>query len=197
MSGVADRLRNLTIPSPPAEGFADGAFADGRAGAAYGKVSTPIGEFTAVVTHRGLLNLIFEGQDQDRALQRVADKVTPRILEAPSAAAFVQEKLDDYFRGRTFRIEMPLDRSLLTPYQGRVLDFTYGIPAGETRTYRQAAEGAGDPRAARATGRALATNPIPVVLPCHRIVASNGELRGYAGGLDHKRFLLEHEGFLR
>ena len=186
MSGVADRLRNLTIPSPSADSFADGAFADGRAGAAYGKVSTPIGELTAVVTHRGLLNLIFEGQDQDRALQRVADKVTPRILEAPSAVAFVQEKLDDYFRGRTFRIEMPLDRSLLTPYQGRVLDFTYGIPAG-----------AGDPRAARATGRALATNPIPVVLPCHRIVASNGELRGYAGGLDHKRFLLEHEGFLR
>lgn len=197
MSGVADRLRNLTIPSPPAEGFADGAFADGRAGAAYGKVSTPIGEFTAVVTHRGLLNLIFEGQEQDRALQRVADKVTPRILEAAGAVAFVQQCLDDYFRGRTFRIEMPLDRSLFTPYQGRVLDFTYDIPAGEVRTYRQAAEGAGDPRAARATGRALATNPIPVVLPCHRIVASNGELRGYAGGLDRKRFLLEHEGFLR
>lgn len=197
MSGIADRLQNLTVPPSATEGFADRAFAGGRAGAAYGRISTPIGELTAVVTQRGLLNLIFEEQDQDRALQRVADKVTPAILEVPAAVGFVREGLDDYFRGRAFRIEMPLDRTLITTYQGRVLDFAYDIPAGEVRTYRQTAQGAGDGRAARAAGRALATNPLPVVLPCHRVVASDGGLRGYAGGLDRKRLLLEHEGFGR
>lgn len=199
MSEMADRLRRLTVPPPGAAmaGFAERAFDGGRAQAAYGRAATPLGEMTAVVTRRGLLTLLFEEQDQDGALQRVADRVTPAIVESQAAVGFVREALDGYFRGRTFRIEMPLDRRLITPYQGRILNFAYGIPPGEVRTYRQAAERAGNGRAARAAGRALATNPLPVVLPCHRVTASDGGLRGYAGGLERKRFLLEHEGFPR
>lgn len=199
MSEMADRLRRLTVPPPGAAmvDFAERAFDGGRAEAAYGRAPTPLGEMTAVVTRRGLLTLLFEEQDQDGSLQRVADRVTPAIVESQAAVGFVRESLDGYFRGRTFRIEMPLDRRLITPYQGRILNFAYGIPPGEVRTYRQAAERAGNGRAARAAGRALATNPLPVVLPCHRVTASDGGLRGYAGGLERKRFLLEHEGFPR
>lgn len=199
MSEMADRLRGLTPPPPGTAmaDFAERAFDGGRAQAAYGRAPTPLGELTVVVTRRGLLTLLFEEQDQDGSLQRVADRVTPAIVESPAAVGFVREALDGYFRGRTFRIEMPLDRRLITPYQGRILNFAYGIPPGEVRTYRQAAERAGNGRAARAAGRALATNPLPVVLPCHRVTASDGGLRGYAGGLERKRFLLEHEGFPR
>ena len=199
MSEMADRLRGLAVPPPGAAmaDFAERAFAGGQAEAAYGRAPTPLGELTAVVTRRGLLTLLFEEQDQNRALQRVADKISPAIVESPAAVGFVREALDGYFRGRIHRIEMPLDRRLITPYQARILDFAYGIPPGEARTYRQAAERAGNGRAARAAGRALATNPLPVVLPCHRVTASDGGLRGYAGGLERKRFLLEHEGFPR
>lgn len=199
MNGITDRLRGLAVPpsGAAAADFAERAFRGGAAEAAYGRTPTPLGALTAVVTRRGLLALFFEEQDQERALQRVADKVTPAIVESPAAVGFVQEALDGYFRGRAFRIETPLDRRLITPYQGRILDFAYGIPPGEVRTYRQAAERAGNGRAARAAGRALAANPIPVVLPCHRVTASDGGLRGYAGGLERKRYLLEHEGFPR
>ena len=199
MSEMADRLRALTPPPPGTTmaDFAERAFAGGQAEAAYGRAPTPLGEMTAVVTRRGLLTLLFEEQDQDGSLQRVADRVTPAIVESQAAVGFVREALDGYFRGSAFRIEMPLDRRLITPYQGRILNFAYGIPPGEVRTYRQAAERAGNGRAARAAGRALAANPLPVVLPCHRVTASDGGLRGYAGGLERKRFLLEHEGFPR
>lgn len=199
MGEMADRLRRLTVPPPGTvmADFAERAFDGGRAEAAYGRAATPLGEMTAVVTRRGLLTLLFEEQDQDGSLQRVADRVTPAIVESQAAVGFVREALDGYFRGRTFQIEMPLDRRLITPYQGRILDFAYGIPPGEARTYRQAAERAGNGRAARAAGRALAANPLPVVLPCHRVTASDGGLRGYAGGLERKRFLLKHEGFPR
>lgn len=199
MSGIADRLRRLALPPPGSAmaDFAERSFDGGRAEAAYGRAPTPLGEMTAVVTRRGLLTLLFEEQDQNRALQRVADRVSPAIVESPAAVGFVRDALDGYFRGRTYRIEMPLDRRLLTPYQGRILNFAYGIPPGEVRTYRQAAERAGNERAARAAGRALAANPLPVVLPCHRVAASDGGLRGYAGGLERKRYLLEHEGFTR
>ena len=160
--------------------------------AAYGEAPSPIGPLTAVVTDRGLLALAFENGGLEGLLRSVADKVSPDIVHLPSAVEEVRSWLDGYFRGRP-PPPPRLDRSLITPFQGRVLDAAASIPMGEVRTYGQTAAMAGNPKAARAAGRALGANPISIVIPCHRVVAASGELHGYGGGLDRKRYLLDHE----
>ena len=166
--------------------------AAGEAQAAYGEAPSPIGPLTAVVTSRGLLALAFEDGGQEGLLRSVAAKVSPDIVHLPSALEEVRSWLDGYFRGSP-PPPPRLDRSLITPFQGRVLDAAASIPMGEVRTYGDTAAMAGNPKAARATGRALGANPISIVLPCHRVVAANGKLHGYGGGLDRKRYLLDHE----
>ena len=194
MSQIADRIRNL--PSDGHTGavdrFARLAVEEGSARVAYGAVESPIGDLTALVTPRGLLALAFETDDLDRIMESVAAKVSPRIVRATSAIGPVRSWLDSYFDGRP-QPAPGLDRSMITPFQERVLSATASIPLGQVRTYGQVASLAGNPKAARATGRALGANPIPVVLPCHRVVAADGSLHGYAGGLDRKRLLLDHE----
>ncbi|MCY4371531.1 MAG: methylated-DNA--[protein]-cysteine S-methyltransferase [bacterium] len=194
MSDIARRIGNL--PTTPAEdavrSFARRAFAEGTARIAFGSVPSPIGELTALVTHQGLLALAFETDDLDEIMRSVARKVSPAIIRLPSAVGPVHSWLDAYFGARPVP-ELRLDRSLITPYQDRVLAATAGIPLGEVRTYGEVAALAGNPKAARATGRALGANPMPIVLPCHRVVAADGSLHGYAGGLDLKRLLLDHE----
>ena len=194
MSDIAERIRNLQsgMPETAVGRFSRRAFGDGAAQVAYGALPSPIGDLTALVTRRGLLTLAFETDDLDGIMGSVAAKVSPAIVRLPSAIREVQSWLDAYFRGRR-ETEPRLDRSLITPFQDRVLVATAGIPMGEVRTYGQVAALAGNPKAARATGRALGANPIPVVLPCHRVVAADGRLHGYAGGLDRKRLLLDHE----
>ncbi|MDE0168595.1 MAG: methylated-DNA--[protein]-cysteine S-methyltransferase [bacterium] len=194
MSHVAERIRNLaSTPVEDAIGrFAHRAFAQGVAQVAFGRVPSPIGDLTALVTHKGLVALAFETDDLDGIMRSVARKVSPAIVRFPSAVGPVQSWIDAYFGARPVS-ELRLDRSLITPFQERVLTATSGIPLGEVRTYGQVASLAGNPKAARATGRALGANPIPIVLPCHRVVASDGSLHGYAGGLDRKRMLLDHE----
>lgn len=194
MSKVADRITNLASNdhTGAVDRFARRAVEEGSARVAYSAVESPIGDLTALVTPRGLLALAFETDDLDRIMESVATKVSPSIVRAPSAIGKVRSWLDSYFGGRPQ--PMPgLDHSLITPFQERVLAATAAIPLGEVRTYGQVASLAGNPKAARATGRALGANPIPVVLPCHRVVAADGSLHGYAGGLDHKRLLLDHE----
>ena len=194
MSELARRISNLPT-SPPEDAvrsFARRAFAERAAGVAFGIVPSPIGELTALVTHQGLLALAFETDDLDEIMRSVARKVSPAIIRLPSAVGPVHSWLDAYFGARPVP-ELRLDRSLITPYQDRVLVATAGIPLGEVRTYGEVAALAGNPKAARATGRALGANPIPIVLPCHRVVAADGSLHGYAGGLDLKRLLLDHE----
>lgn len=194
MSHLADRVSNLPSGdhTEATNRFARRAVEEGSARVAYGPVESPIGDLTALVTGRGLLALAFETEDLDRTMESVAAKVSPRIVRTSSAIERVRSWLDAYFGGRSVP-ELRLDRSLITPFQDRVLVATAGIPPGEVRTYGQVAALAGNPKAARATGRALGANPIPVVLPCHRVVAADGSLHGYAGGLDRKRLLLDHE----
>ena len=194
MSNIAEKIRNLQSGAPDdAIGrFSRQAFDDGEALVAFDQVSSPIGGLTALVTRRGLLSLAFETEDLDRVMRSVAAKVSPAIVRLPSAVREVRSWLDAYFRGRSAP-DLRLDRSLITPFQDRVLVATSAIPLGEVRTYGQVAALAGNPKAARATGRALGANPIPIILPCHRVVAADGRLRGYAGGLDSKRLLLDHE----
>ena len=194
MSDIARSIRNL--PSEPPDGAVDHftrrALREGTVRVAFDEASSPIGDLTALVTVRGLLALAFETDDLDRLMDSVSAKVSPAIVRVPSAVDSVRSWLDAYFEGSP-RPELHLDRSLITPFQDRVLTATAAIPMGEVRTYGQVAALAGNARAARATGRALGANPIPVVLPCHRVVASDGSLHGYAGGLDRKRLLLDHE----
>lgn len=194
MSNVAERIRNLESASTEdaVRRFANRAFTEGAARVAFGMVPSPIGDLTALVTGHGLLALAFETDDLEEIMRSVARKVSPAIIRLPSAVGPVHSWVDAYFGARPVP-ELPLDRSLITPFQDRVLVATAGIPPGEVRTYGQVAALAGNSKAARATGRALGANPIPIVLPCHRVVAADGSLHRYAGGLDIKRLLLDHE----
>ena len=194
MTDIAAMIANLPT-GPPDEAltrFARRAFRDGTARVAFDRIPSPIGDLTALVTSSGLLALAFDTDDLDRMMDSVAAKVSPTIVRAPSPVGPARSWLDAYFKGLP-PPELRLDRSLITPFQDRVLTATAAIPMGEVRTYGQVAALAGNPRAARATGRALGANPIPVVLPCHRVVAADRSLHGYAGGLDRKRILLDHE----
>ncbi len=173
--------------------FADVAFATGNAEVAYGPIPSPIGTLLAAVTHRGLLALAFETEDQDDVLSMIAGKVSPAIIDLPSATQAVRVQLDAYFGARLSVFDLDVDRSLLSPFQRAVLQATSEIPHGEVRTYGEMAAAAGKPKGAQAAGQALGANPIPIVIPCHRVVAANGDLTGYAGGLDRKRFLLDLE----
>ena len=194
MSDIAARVKTLPSgrPDEAVDHFARRALREGTVRVAFDAAPSPIGDLTALVTPRGLLALAFETDDLDRLMESVAAKVSPAIVRVPSAIGSVRSWLDSYFEGSP-RPELHLDRSLITPFQDRVLTATASIPLGETRTYGQVASLAGNRKAARATGRALGANPIPVVLPCHRVVAADGSLHGYAGGLDRKRLLLDHE----
>ena len=173
--------------------FAEQAVDDGAAQAAYGPIPSPIGELMAVVSRRGLVALAFDNEPHDVVLQHVARRVSPAIVDLPSAVSGVRSQFDAYFTGRLQLFDMPLDRALLTPFQDKVLAVTAAIPSGQVRTYGQIAAAAEKPKGAQATGQALGANPIPIVIPCHRVIAADGGLRGYAGGLDKKEFLLNLE----
>jgi methylated-DNA-[protein]-cysteine S-methyltransferase len=173
--------------------FAEAAFTDGAAQVAYGSIPSPIGAMLCAMSHSGVLALAFDSQDADDVLGVISRKFSPAIVDLPTAVAPVREQLDAYFGARLRAFDLDLDRSLLTPFQRGVLGATELIPMGEVRTYGEMAAAAGRPKGAQAAGQALGANPIPIVIPCHRVVAANGNLTGYAGGLERKRFLLELE----
>ncbi len=176
------------------ERFAAAAFGeDGPAKLAYATFGSPIGTLLAAVTHGGLVRIGFESEGTDDVLDSLARKISPAIVELPAALAGVKEQLDLYFAGSLRTFDLLVDRRLFTPFQEKVLAATSSIPCGEVLSYGQVAALVGKPGAAQATGQALGANPIPVVIPCHRVVAADGSLHGYGGGLDRKRFLLELE----
>lgn len=159
---------------------------------AYTVADSPLGRLVLAATPRGLVTIAYE--DADSALARLARKLSPRILEVPARLDTTQRELDEYFSGKRTRFDVPLDWALVSDFGRRVLGATARVPFGETATYGAVAAAAGNPKAARAAGRALNTNPIPIIVPCHRIVGASGALVGYAGGLDRKISLLELEG---
>ncbi|HUA73840.1 MAG TPA: methylated-DNA--[protein]-cysteine S-methyltransferase [Solirubrobacteraceae bacterium] len=160
----------------------------------YAAVDSPFGELLLAATKRGLVRLAFPEEDHDEVLERLSERVSPRIVAAPGQLEEMRRELDEYFAGRRRRFELPLDWSLVGPFGRRVLGAASRIPFGEVSTYTQVAAKAGNPAASRATGNALGANPIPIVVPCHRVLRIGGALGGYAGGLDRKRYLLELEG---
>jgi methylated-DNA-[protein]-cysteine S-methyltransferase len=160
---------------------------------AYAVLDSPLGPVVAAATPRGLVRLAYEDGQLDQLLADLAKRVSPRLLEAPARLDPARRELDEYFAGRRERFDLPLDLGLTHGFRRRVLQAARRIPFGGTSTYTRMAARAGSERAVRAAGSALGANPIPIVVPCHRVMRADGSLGGYGGGLERKRFLLELE----
>jgi methylated-DNA-[protein]-cysteine S-methyltransferase len=161
---------------------------------AIGATESPVGELLLAVTPRGLAYVGFEEEERDELLARLARELSPRILEHPAATDDVRRELDEYFAGRRTSFDLKLDRRLIRGIARDVLTTTAKVPFGRTTTYGAVAERIGRPRASRAVGNALGSNPIPIVIPCHRVLRAGGDVGGYAGGPERKRQLLRLEG---
>ncbi|HSK94458.1 MAG TPA: methylated-DNA--[protein]-cysteine S-methyltransferase [Candidatus Angelobacter sp.] len=194
------RLRTGDLPALDLERFrqalSERAADAGLLDVAYGTLDSPLGRLTVMVTPRGLVRLSYPGEEVEVQLGELAARVSPRILAAPERTDEVRRQLDDYFAGRRRGFEVPIDWRLVRGFAGAVLRATSRIPFGAVSTYREVAAEAGSPNAYRAAGNALGSNPVPIVVPCHRVLHAGGGLGGYTGGLDRKRYLLELEGVL-
>jgi methylated-DNA-[protein]-cysteine S-methyltransferase len=168
--------------------------AEGLVDVAYAETDTPVGRLLVAATPRGLVRVSFHGEAHEAVLGELAERLSPRVLEAPSRLDIVRRELEEYFEGGRREFDVPLDWSLTgSTFRRRVLERTAKIPYGATASYRDVASAAGNERAVRAAGTALGANPIPIVVPCHRVLRSGGALGGYGGGLEAKRFLLDLE----
>jgi len=182
------RLHRRLVAAAEAEGVLD---------VAYRTVDTALGPLLLAATDRGLVRVAYEGQDHDAVLQTLSTKVSPRILRDGSRLDEAAREVEEYFAGRRKTFDLPLDLRLATGFRLGVLRHLPSIGYGRTESYAQVATAAGSPKAVRAVGTACATNPLPVVVPCHRVVRSDGSLGEYAGGAEAKRALLTLEGAVR
>jgi methylated-DNA-[protein]-cysteine S-methyltransferase len=160
---------------------------------AYRQVDSPIGPLLIAATTVGLVRIAFSSETVDEVLMELSGRISPRILEAPARLDRVATELDEYFAAARREFHLPLDRRLSVGFRRTVLESLPTIRYGATATYAAVARIAGSPNAVRAVGTACATNPIPIVVPCHRVVRSDGALGGYRGGVDAKRVLLTLE----
>ena len=179
------------------QALASRAASEGLIDVAYASVDSPLGPLTVAATPAGLVRVAYAGfRGQDEVLQDLAARLSPRVLEAPDRLDRARRELDEYFEGRRKRFELPIDWSLTRGFTRGVLQATARIPYGEVGSYASVAGEAGSPRAVRAAGNALGANPMPVVVPCHRVLRTGGALGGYTGGIERKEFLLRLEGSL-
>jgi len=170
--------------------FRDAALREGLVDVAYDLADTPIGTLLVAATERGLCRI---GFDPDRTLDELGPSFGTRVLRVPGRLDETRRELDEYFAGSRQAFDLPLDLRV-TSFQHAVLDELAHVPFGRLETYAALARRVGKPRAARAVGMVMNRNPIPIVLPCHRIVGSDGSLTGYGGGLERKEALLRLEG---
>ena len=191
-----ERAREMSerAAADAASRLAERAAAEGLADVSYTAADSPFGSLLVAATRRGLVRLAFPEEEIDSVLERLARRVSPRIVQAPAPLDTVRRELEEYFAGRRRGFELPLDWSLIGPFGRKVLRVTSAIPYGGVLSYAEVAAEAGSPRASRAAGNALGSNPIPIVIPCHRVLRSGGALGGYGGGVERKRWLLELEG---
>ncbi|MDQ6657539.1 MAG: methylated-DNA--[protein]-cysteine S-methyltransferase [Actinomycetota bacterium] len=173
--------------------LAEDADSTGILDVAYTTIDSPVGPLLLAATDRGLVRIAYEIQDHHAALETMAAKLSPRILRAPKRLDGAARQIDEYFAGRRTLFELPLDYSLSGGFRQLVQRHLSDIGYGHTGTYKQVAEIVGNPRAVRAVGSACATNPLPIVVPCHRVLRTDGTLGGYAGGADAKTTLLALE----
>jgi methylated-DNA-[protein]-cysteine S-methyltransferase len=169
---------------------------EGLLDVAYTNADSPFGPLLLARTRRGLVRVGLPNQDADELLIELAERVSPRVLEAPAELDEAKRELDLYFAGKLDHFDLPLDWQLSGGFRRRVLRAIDRIPYGQTRTYTEMARKAGNDRAVRAAGTACGSNPIPLVVPCHRVLRTSGALGGYGGGLAMKQALLELEGVL-
>jgi methylated-DNA-[protein]-cysteine S-methyltransferase len=176
--------------------FTELADGEGLLDVAYSTVDSPFGPLLLAATPRGLVRVNLPAYDPEDTLEELAEHVSPRLLEAPARLDDARRQLDLYFDGKLTEFELPLDWRLSRDFRLRALRAIKRIPYGQTRSYTQIARSAGNERAVRAAGTACGSNPIPIVVPCHRVLRSGGALGGYGGGLPMKEALLELEGVL-
>jgi len=160
---------------------------------AYRTVDSPVGPLLLAATPRGLVRVAYDIEDHDRVLDTLADRLSPRVLRAPGRLDAAAQELEEYFAGRRHAFDLPLDMSLSRGFRLLVQQHLPSIGYGQTRSYQQVAELVGRPKAVRAVGTACATNPLPVVVPCHRVLRGDGTAGGYVGGPAAKTTLLNLE----
>jgi len=167
--------------------------AEGLLDVAYTTIDSPVGTLLLAATPKGLVRVAYDIEDHDRVLDALSQRLSPRVLRAPRRLDVAARELDEYFGGQRRVFDLPLDLSLSSGFRQLVQRHLPEIGYGQTRTYRQVAELVGNPKAARAVGTACATNPLPVVVPCHRVLRGDGTPGGYVGGPGAKKTLLSLE----
>lgn len=170
--------------------------ADGLLDVAYRTIDTPVGPLLVATTEQGLVRVAYACQGHEEVLATLADRISPRVLSAPGRLDTVAREMEEYFVGSRTRFDLPIDYRLSAGFRRQVLDHLVDIAYGATASYAAVASLAGSPRAVRAVGSACATNPLPVVIPCHRVIRSDGTPGGYAGGQAAKLTLLALESRL-
>ena len=170
---------------------------DGLVEVAYATVDSPFGRLLLAGTDRGIVKVGLPNQDVDEVLSQLAARVSPRVLEAPRRLDPARRELDEYFEGKLTAFEVPVDWRLSRGFADKVLHAVARIPYGKTLSYGEVAAEAGNPRAFRAAGTACGINPVPLIVPCHRVVQAGGKPGNYGGGPEMKRALLELEGSLQ
>lgn len=190
MTDIERRLRR-EVPDIDLAALAE---RDGLLDVGIATMDSPIGELLLASTPLGLVRVSFFGHDE--TLEDLSARISPRILEAPKRLDPIRRQLDEYFDGRRQSFDIPIDWSLVGEWGRKILDACARIPFGEVRTYGDMAAAAGSPKASRAAGTALGHNPVPIVVPCHRVLRAGGAMGGYTGGLHIKEHLLRLEGVL-
>ena len=199
MKTIADLRAGVQAPDDPGrlqrlrQQLADGADVEGIVDVAYRTVDSPVGTLLLAATDDGLVRVAYEREGHDSVLQALADRISPRVLRHPRRLDEAARELDEYFAGTRRAFDLRLDWRLASGFRAAVLHCLPTIEYGRTVSYADVARRAGNPRAVRAVGTACATNPLPVVVPCHRVVRADGAIGGYLGGPHAKAFLLAAE----
>jgi methylated-DNA-[protein]-cysteine S-methyltransferase len=179
------------------ERLASAAVDEGIADVVFDTVRTPIGDLLVAQSKSGLCKVAFDDEPRDEVLAKLARSIGPRVLVSHRETEATRESLAAYFEGDPVTFEVPMDFALISSeFQRKVLEALAEVPRGETTTYGRLADAIGHPRASRATGTALGKNPIPVIVPCHRVLPGSGSIGGYGGGPRRKEYLLQLEGVL-
>ena len=198
MDDLERELKEQQLPDGPSQAtlaaVAERAEREGLVDVAYTLYDSPLGRLLLAATSAGLARVAYPRKDFDAVLEDLARRLSPCLVEAPLRLDRARRELDEYFAGRRHEFDLPLDLSVTSGFSRRVLEATAKIGFGEQASYREVARAAGSEGAVRAAGSALGRNPVPVVVPCHRVLRTGGGLGGYTGGLDKKRFLLDLEG---
>jgi len=183
----------MTLPTVVDDRFRAAASSSGLLDVSYDVTESPLGRLFLATTERGLCRIAYDAEPEVEE-EELARGFGARVLRAPRALDETRRELDDYFEGRRQAFELPIDLTPVGVFQREVLGRLAGVPYGSVTTYGALAVESGRPRAARAVGGAMNRNPVPIVLPCHRVVGSDGRLVGYGGGLERKIALLRLEG---